>query len=399
MRIDQFRQLVQDDPELISIAFNTLESREKPSKTEIVSRFFSQLTSQKENSLILLVSRLREISKHTDPKKERQSTKLIQKVREVFALNRSQFTVNSATQLDHLLNTHIYTESTTVNLDQFVLTLPQLLQLSHSLSHDTHILKTMAHILDHSQRHQKETHEVNRAEKLDAKYVACDGQNLILSSFPRDLSQITAYFNSCIKHDSKLLVSLQETSEHNLSCTHFWTNGILENVTLEDGWQIENVSSRVFSEGKIPNKKHILPRIVETILRATKEGEESRIITHLHCEGWIDFQQFSDERLLEILLDHIEELNVSPQPVMINCHAGIGRTGEVATCLILRRIIEKEQKRGTDLSTFPINILRLILELRKQRQGHVCGNLRQLPQICSMTYRFYQRCTGQASRS
>ncbi len=211
-------------------------------------------------------------------------------------------------------------------------------------------------------------------------------QSFIFSSCPRSYSEVRDYFDGALARKTTLFVSCLKSTEVRNRSNNFWQNKVLKHIRLRNGSKITQTSSRVL-EILENSKKKTVPQIIESKLYCSN-GDW---VTHLHYEGWRDKAEMPSERLLNVLLDRIYELNPDPSvPVAINCKGGIGRTGTVALSLYLRRIVDSELKAGKELSEIEVNIPELIYMFRKERKRMI-GVPKQLAQIYTVLYTYYKR--------
>ncbi len=211
-------------------------------------------------------------------------------------------------------------------------------------------------------------------------------QSLILSSCPRSLSEVRDYFDGALARKTEVFVSCLKSTEVKGRSNNFWQNKILKKIRLRNGATIVKIASNVLQILE-DSKKNTIPQIIESKL----ECSNGKQITHLHYEGWRDKTAMPCEKLLNILLDRIYELNPDPTiPVAINCKGGIGRTATVALSLYLRRIVDAKRQSGVPLDEIEVNIPELIYMLRKERK-RMMGVPTQLTQIYTVLYAYYQR--------
>lgn len=157
----------------------------------------------------------------------------------------------------------------------------------------------------------------------------------------------------------------------------FWEKGTLETIPLRDGWKIESSN---------PHMVHAQDnmRIWETQIVFTKEGEPNRTLSHLFVEGWPDYSESPSEEVIMRLLDRVEELSPQTQlPVIINCHAGHGRTGEVGIGLMQRRKIRAALEKGKNT----VNFMKALYDCRRVR-ANFGGKPIQIMQAASFTQRY-----------
>lgn len=232
-------------------------------------------------------------------------------------------------------------------------------------------------------------------------------QNYILAGCPQDKHAVGRYYDVVIKQKASVLITTNQPGEGG-GCPAFWTNKVLSQVKLRDGWEIQKLDNKtkVLAEGTKPhfpkttknvNKlskdevKKFLPRIVERHLVAKKDGEKDRKIIHLHYENWHDRKPAPDLDLLETLLDRRDELhNSKGTPIVINCRGGIGRTGTVALADYCRKEIDARLKAGEKLDKIRLNIPEMLYRMRQQRSRMV-SSPSQLSQAYAQAYTYYKR--------
>jgi hypothetical protein len=216
-------------------------------------------------------------------------------------------------------------------------------------------------------------------------------QDFLLASLPKAIPEAEAYFNTCLARHVSLLVSLHEPCERPEKCCCFWHPSVLENMHLYDGWKIYGLTTDSIHQGTVPNEKGVLPRIMETSLFVHRDGSEPHSLIHLHYEGWVDGRPAPDEKLLEVLLNRMQELSRDPRnPIAINCQAGIGRTGVVAVSFFLRKKIDAARRLGLPLEEFQLNIPETLYQFRLQRH-RLGSSAHQLGSLFSLAHSYYQQ--------
>lgn len=395
MKIIEFNQLVQNHPELV---FVPRFENERLHRDQLIAPFFQGLTAEKEERLVLLITQLFSTAHQTT--NEQHQKKLLELVEQIEVSTSQSPTCTSKTR-EHIVHcvqafyaflktqqaTELQNQPLPTLLDQYTVPVSELETFLAKHDHE-HFLKRMSHHINLFL--PVPLKKPSRKETLDLSLTPFLDHALLLSSKPTNLEQLREYFSHILAHDSRLLISLQDISEHNQENTRFWRQENLQFLPLIDGWAIQHRGSRELIRSTNQNQQQILPAIIESQLIATKENSEPRVLTHFHFTGWIDEQLCPDINLLEQLLNHIDTLYTPRHPLTINCHAGMGRTGVVATCFLARRTIDQAQLEGIEPARVSINLPKIILELRRTRQLPICGHLSAMRQICQLTTRYFQ---------
>jgi hypothetical protein len=192
-------------------------------------------------------------------------------------------------------------------------------------------------------------------------------QDFLLAPLPLT-RHVNAYLCTCLREDVRLLVSAHEIEDGGpYECSNFWEQSVLSEMEL-DGWSIETQQRQVFVYGTVKNRKGVIPRVEETTFIAKHDQEPSRIMTHLYYRGWTGCEVAPDEVLLYKLLSRMQELSPDPRkPIAINCHAGRGRTINIALPYLIRKQIDRALEQGADIAKMQINLPELFLQFNKQR--------------------------------
>jgi len=107
-----------------------------------------------------------------------------------------------------------------------------------------------------------------------------------------------------------------------------------------------------------------------------EDKEQERKIIQLHYEGWPDFGVPETTNQFRIILSYMNRLsdvklhendNKKNGPVLTHCSAGLGRTGT----LIAAHIAAQSLELGLAKTSDEIDLKKLVLQLREQRQGMV----------------------------
>lgn len=217
------------------------------------------------------------------------------------------------------------------------------------------------------------------------------GQQFILASCPRSASQAASLVDAVLKRNGSLLVSTLESTDAGNKFNNFWREDRVPQLILRDGWTLQYVSKTVLATG--PNAQVERPRnqpqIVETTLLATK-GDTTRVVTHLHYEGWIDRTAAPNEELMMKLLQRMQELSPNKHaPIAINCHGGVGRTGGTCVEYGIFRHIDAELLEGRKLSEISLNIPETLFKTRMQGRD-ILHQESLLAQVYAVTGAYYE---------
>ncbi|CAO2639464.1 Tyrosine-protein phosphatase non-receptor type 2 [Lemmus lemmus] len=154
---------------------------------------------------------------------------------------------------------------------------------------------------------------------------------------------------------TKAVVMLNRTVEkESVKCAQYWPTDDREMLFKETGFSVKLLSEDVKSYYTV----HLLQ--LENI-----NSGETRTISHFHYTTWPDFGvPESPASFLNFLFKVRESgsLNTDHGPAVINCSAGIGRSGTfslVDTCLVL-------MEKGEDVS-----VKQVLLNMRKYRMGFI----------------------------
>jgi protein tyrosine phosphatase len=207
------------------------------------------------------------------------------------------------------------------------------------------------------------------------------GENFILASCPTSIPETSGYFDMLLKNNVRTVISLHQEGEVNPESA-FWTKPVLDKLKSRDGWTIECIQEKVCAEGTkcsfppdMPkmklskqDKKLWYPRIVERTLRARK-GNQERILTHLHYENWHDHTACPDFGLLETLIARKNALAAPQEACAINCRAGVGRAGFVASAIVCTNSLRAQMAHGKKADELTCNIALPFFYLRCARQS------------------------------
>jgi len=217
-------------------------------------------------------------------------------------------------------------------------------------------------------------------------------QQFLFTTCPKDQEHAEALFTVLLMRGGSLLVSTLEANEALHRWNNFWKKDKVEPLRLQDGWMLTCVAEKVLATGSNPGKRE--PKIIETTLEA-KRAQETRIVTHLHYDGWIDNQAAPDERIFLTLLLRMKELAPDPHaPISINCRAGVGRTGTTGMCLELMREIDCQVNAGVPFTEISINVVETLYAMRMNGR-RVVGSPAAFSQIYAMMSRYCQHLVQQ----
>jgi protein tyrosine phosphatase len=213
-------------------------------------------------------------------------------------------------------------------------------------------------------------------------------QNYFMLGCPSSLERAQEFINTILEKRIGFMVSLNETGEGKRPA--FWKKDVLEKLKLKDGWTItqDKNKTRILGAGYDEATQKTL-KIVERCLVAKKDGKEKKLL-HLHYQGWVDALPSPNERLMNVLLDRIDELQHKTIPFSTNCQHGVGRTGEITVTNYCRRHIDKQREKGKRLDQITINIPKIIYDFRKHRSG-IVGRSDQYIQVNSLVASYYEK--------
>jgi len=211
----------------------------------------------------------------------------------------------------------------------------------------------------------------NRNEQepiLNASDVELEGHKYLLFGCPENAATAGQLFDAALERNVTLFVSLLQSTEAKDKFNNYWTEEQCRRIVSRQGWSFTHDSRKVLAAAELRAATPNRPELVETLIVATK-GDDVRVLTHLHYQGWIDRDVMPHEGLFHILLNRIEELQEGTQaPFAINCHGGVGRTGTTAISHYFRKKIAAELGRGTPLGKIEVNIPEMVFTFRKQRR-------------------------------
>lgn len=204
-------------------------------------------------------------------------------------------------------------------------------------------------------------------EREPASDVHLEEQNFILAPLPNDHENLdpmsaSAYLQHCLQKNVRVMVSAHESIDAKKGdCDKFWQQAQLDKMNL-GSWKLTEIET-------IYSKNSSAPCIIKTTIEATNSATfERRTITHFYYEGWHDQHSAPNLDLLSELLVHMLILSPDPKiPIAINCHAGRGRTLNIALPYYLLQKITAAKIRGENVSEMQINLPSLIGDIEKQR--------------------------------
>ena len=216
-------------------------------------------------------------------------------------------------------------------------------------------------------------------------------RNYLLSGCPKTAQEAGDLYDAALKQGVSLFVSTLEANEAPDRMNNFWTKEKLAQIPLRFGWKIEHVGNHLLAERAKEAKGTRTPQLIETCLIATKDGEEDRILTHIHYDAWRDHHAAPNEGLLLTLLARIERIQEAKETAFeVNCKGGVGRTGTVVISHYIRRKIDEELEKGVALDAIALNVPEITYEFRKQRRG-VLSHGSQLTQVYSIASAYYEQ--------
>lgn len=213
-----------------------------------------------------------------------------------------------------------------------------------------------------------------------------DLQYFLLFGCPYTLQEASDLFDIILHQGIRVIVSLHQHDEPAGKMNDFFEDQRLISCKLRDGWLIRKISEKILDEDPLFQEGTCMPRIVESILLASKGVEQIRL-RHFHYDGWQDGHPAPSESFLDELYRNIEPLLSPKTPIAINCIGGVGRSGTFALGLYNRRYIDQCMKGLERKINIPENLYR---EFRRRRAG-VIRDPRQLAQVYSITAKYYQQ--------
>lgn len=212
-------------------------------------------------------------------------------------------------------------------------------------------------------------------------HIGNDGR-YVLFGCPRSGTEAACLFDACMLHDVTLFVSLLESTEAEDKFNNYWQEHNLSQIRTHGGWTFSKSSSRVLREGDLEADGINKPQIIETTIIATNRSGARKKLTHLHYEGWRDKEAMPSEKLFHFLIKYIGKLQKGKkgEPIAINCHGGVGRTGTLALTYFLKNEIDDKLAHGLLPDDIFINVPDLLFAFRLQRNYF----LQQAPQLANL---------------
>ena len=227
-----------------------------------------------------------------------------------------------------------------------------------------------------------------RIKKDDSSFdfVSFQGFEFAFSSLPKSPEKAKKYMESVLEKGGTLFVSCHESTEAATKCRDFWKNELVLKSGL-NGASVVKITEEILQTSLVKNSAQKTPQLIESTL----ELDDGRKISHIHFDGWIDRSGCPDDVLLNVLLKRMDELSPDPRwPKAINCHGGVGRTGEVAYNYLIRKHIEDQiQHSQKEIGDIEVNVPKLISDLRQYRELSTSGY--HITQVYSSTDAYFQR--------
>jgi len=226
------------------------------------------------------------------------------------------------------------------------------------------------------------------------------GQHFILTSCPTTIQEASAYFDMLIASRVRTSISLHQVGEVGPESA-LWTPAVLNKLQLRDGLKISCIDEKEVARGSVPSfppamqemklakddEKYWYPRVVERTL-VVKQGDETKAtITHFHYENWHDYTHCPDESLIEQLIIRKNEIAKPEEGCAINCKAGIGRTGFVATAILSTDNLRAQMANGKTSDALTCNIAKPLFNVRCGRPS-VCVSGERLGRLSRFMNRY-----------
>ncbi len=223
-------------------------------------------------------------------------------------------------------------------------------------------------------------------------------QSFRLGALPKTLEEASSLFQVALGANDHLFVSLHESNEHQRDrISDFWENRTLQRLTIP-GWKVLKTDERVLAQETSGSASQKTVKIVESTLRAVREdGSETRVLTHLHLDGWPDASPLPSEDLFYTLQSRMAQISPLPQDrILINCIGGVGRTGTTAVARYCRQYIDFHRSQGHSLDSIRLNIPEIIYSMRSSQRHNLVGQASHLPNLYSFVDRYYTELKAQA---
>lgn len=216
-----------------------------------------------------------------------------------------------------------------------------------------------------------------------------EDRNYILFSCPDNAIGAGILFDIALEKGISLFVTTLESTDASNKFNHFWKNEKLARIKSRNGWKIINIHQHILATAEKEPEGTNTPQIIESTLLAIRLGE-TRILTHLHYDGWRDRQAMPSETLFYSLqnriMEHQKEQNA---PFAINCYGGVGRTGTTALSHYLRKEVDTQLALGKKLDEIEVNIPELLFQFRLQR-NYFLQESGQLANVYSVLGDYYE---------
>lgn len=220
-------------------------------------------------------------------------------------------------------------------------------------------------------------------EQLNANDVVMEnGNKYLLFACPKDVKEAQVLLEAALQQNISLFVSLLESTDAKHKFNNYWKEENISQIKTDDGWSFHVKETKVIDQSTEEDHGTKNPQLIETTIEAKNSSGETRLLTHLHYDGWRDQTPIPSERVFQSLLDRIEELQRGKStPFAINCHGGKNRTGTCAVSHYLRSEVDNLLRmRGSTFDKTRINIPLIIINFKKQRYGF----LKQASQLANV---------------
>lgn len=199
---------------------------------------------------------------------------------------------------------------------------------------------------------------------VNASHISVNGVNYIATQGP--LFNTIEHFIKMVVSSGGTIVTLANEYERNSpKCFNYWH---LENPISVDGWDLTLLEDQeLYSE----NNQIVQKRTFSL----SKEQEPLKIFTQFHLVNWPDLG-IPDENVFDKFLEAVEEYHpdTNPNPIVVHCSAGIGRTGTFIATHSNRHKIRLQRAQNIDKDNIFVNLAEDVLIMRSQRMGQVQTN-------------------------
>lgn len=196
-------------------------------------------------------------------------------------------------------------------------------------------------------------------------------QNYMVVQAPKH-DTVDDFFRLLLLRDSRVVVTLVMPEEMGISkCVNYWTS---EKFPIKiDNWDIHWRGEFLLAKSSKLPLGYIVKR---KFMAENRKTREKRDITQIHYSNWPDGHPPYFPLFLK-LLDAVDSVAKSSNPITVHCSAGVGRSGTFVIAHSLRKEIRKAKRSKGFIR---VNIPLHLLMMRIQRKGMV-GKVKQYHMI------------------